>query len=61
MKRFSNLYERICDYGNLVAAAENARKGKNRQGTVKAFYNDFEGNIRQLQQELVNHTFKTSA
>jgi hypothetical protein len=61
MKRFSNLYERICDYNNLVAAAENARKGKNRQGAVKDFYKDFETNIRQLQEELLSHTFKTSA
>jgi retron-type reverse transcriptase len=61
MKRFSNLYERICDYDNLVASSECARKGKGRQGTVKDFYKDFEANIRQLQQELITHTFKTSA
>jgi retron-type reverse transcriptase len=60
MKRFPNLYEQVCAYDNLVAAAENARKGKGRQGTVKAFYRDFENNIRQLQEELLNHTFRTS-
>jgi retron-type reverse transcriptase len=60
MKRFSNLYGQICSYDNLVAAAENARKGKGRQGAVKDFYKDFEGNLRQLQQELLTHSFKTS-
>jgi retron-type reverse transcriptase len=60
MKRYGNLYEKICSYENLLIAAENARKGKGRQGTVKDFYKDFETNLRQLQTELLNHTFKTS-
>jgi retron-type reverse transcriptase len=60
MKRFSNLYGQICDYSNLVAAAEHARKGKGRQGAVKDFYKDFEGNLHHLQQELLTHSFKTS-
>jgi retron-type reverse transcriptase len=61
MKRFGNLYEQICSYDNLVAAAENARKNKGSQGAIKDFYKDFETNIRQLQHELLSRTFKTSA
>ena len=61
MRRYGNLYEKICGYENLLIAAENARKGKGRQGTVKDFYRDFEANIRQLHAELLSHTFKTSA
>lgn len=60
MKRYGNLYGLICSYENLVAAAEYARKGKARQKTVQTFFANFEENIRQLQEELVNHTFKTS-
>jgi retron-type reverse transcriptase len=60
MKRHGHLYEQVCAYDNLIVAAENARKGKGRQGTVRDFYKNFEANIRQLQQELLTHTFKTS-
>ncbi|MCC8095366.1 MAG: RNA-directed DNA polymerase [Tannerellaceae bacterium] len=60
MKRYGNLYERVCSYDNLVNAAENARKGKNRQKTIRDFYSDFENNILKLQRELQTLTFKTS-
>lgn len=60
MKRYGNLYGLICSYENLVAAAENACMGKARQKTVRTFFEDFEKNIRQLQEELITHTFKTS-
>lgn len=60
MKRYGNLYGRVCSYDNLVEAAENARKGKGRQKTVQDFYSDFENNIRQLQEELLTRTFRTS-
>lgn len=60
MKRYGNLYGQICSYENLASAAENARKGKARQKTVEAFFANFEENIRQLQEELVTHAFKTS-
>lgn len=60
MKRYGNLYERICSYDNLVQAAENAKKGKRKQHTVRRFFEDFENNIRELEEELKTHTFKTS-
>ena len=60
MKRYGNLYGLICSYENLVKAAEYARKGKARQKTVQTFFENFEENIRQLQEELSTHTFKTS-
>lgn len=60
MKRYGNLYERVCSYENLVNAAENARKGKARQKTVQIFFDNFEENIQKLREELLTHTFKTS-
>ncbi|KAA6351212.1 hypothetical protein EZS27_001358 [termite gut metagenome] len=60
MKRYGNLYEHVCSYETLVQASQNARRGKNRQHTVREFYSDFEKNILKLQEELLTHTFKTS-
>ncbi len=60
MKRYGNLYGSVCSYENLVIAANNARKGKSRQRTVQTFFENFEENIGQLREELLNHTFRTS-
>jgi retron-type reverse transcriptase len=60
MKRYGDLYGRVCSYENLAAAAEFARKGKARQRTVQTFFENFEENVNLLREELITHTFKTS-
>jgi retron-type reverse transcriptase len=60
MKRYGRLYARLCSYEHLLAAAEQARKGKARQKSVAAFYADIDGNLLALQRELLQHTYRTS-
>ncbi|MCD8081644.1 MAG: RNA-directed DNA polymerase [Bacteroides sp.] len=60
MKRYGFLFDRICDYDNLVAAAEHASDGKSEHKSVRAFYDNFEDNIQALRQELITGTYKTS-
>lgn len=60
MKRYGNLYARLCAYENLEAAYQFAAKGKGRRDEVKEFAADLEANLRQIQQELVDHTYNTS-
>lgn len=61
MKRIGHLYEQVCSYDNLLLAAENARKGKNRQKTVQEFCLNLEENIQQIRHELITQTYKTSS
>lgn len=60
MKRYGNLFRKVCSLDNLKCAAENARKGKGRQQTVKEFYSDFENNILKLHDELVTRSYEVS-
>ena len=60
MKRFSKLYERVCSYDNLLAAADFARRGKLRRRSVVDFYANIDDNLRKLHGELEAGTYRTS-
>jgi retron-type reverse transcriptase len=60
MKRYGFLYRKLCSYEHLFAAAERAKRGKNRQKSVAVFYKNLEANLLELQRELVSHTYATS-
>lgn len=60
MKRYGNLYEKVCDLDNLRLAYRKARKGKGNRYGVKLFDRDIEGNLLALQKELRDKTYKTS-
>jgi len=60
MKRMSNLYQQICSLENLQLADARACKGKGFQYGVRLHNQNKEANILQLQQMLLNKTYKTS-
>jgi len=60
MKRFNNLFEKICDLNNLRIADLKARKGKIRSYGVRHHDLNRDNNIHELHKELVKGTFKTS-
>ena len=61
MKRYGNLYTQICSLDNLREAHKNAKKGKGWYEEVKMVDSAPEFYLLQIQQMLVNHTFKTSS
>lgn len=60
MKRYGNLYARICDIDNLREAAHNAASGKRKRDEVTAFFTNLEENLAQLHRELTEKRYKTS-
>lgn len=60
MKRFNNLYERICSVENLKLADEKARRGKVNTPGVRIHDENREANINALYEMLKNKTYKTS-
>lgn len=60
MKRYGNLYEKVCSLDNLRTAYQKARRGKGNRYGVKLFEKDVEGNLLSLQKELKGKTYKTS-
>ena len=56
MRRVGNLYNRIFTYENLCLAFWKAAKGKQDRKEVIAFHNNFEIQIRKLQDELLSHS-----
>lgn len=60
MKRFGNLYARICAYENLEQAFYHASEGKRQRQEVREFASDLEVNLRQIEHELKSHTYHTS-
>ena len=60
MKRHGNLWQQIISYDNLYLAYTKARLGRRHLASVKRFEKDVEGNLKKLQQSLINHTFDTS-
>ena len=61
MKRINNLYDKIFEYENLVAAELKARKGKSNRFEVKEFDKNKKAYLLDLQQSLQNKTYATSA
>ena len=60
MKRYKDLYPKVYDIDNLRLAYYKARKGKGNRYGVKLFEKDVEGNLLQLQRELMSKTYRTS-
>lgn len=60
MKRIGNLYNKICDIGNIRLAYKNAKRGKSKYRQVKEIEKDPEYYLLQIQEMLVNKTFTTS-
>lgn len=60
MKRIGNVFHHITDYGNLYLAYTKARVGKSWQNTIKQFEKDITGNLKNIQADLINGSFRTS-
>lgn len=60
MKRYGNLYEKICDLDNLKLAHKNAQKGKGWYKEVKEINTNPEYYLKKLQDMLLNKTYRTS-
>lgn len=60
MKRIKNLYEQIYSIDNLLLADAKASKGKSKQYGVKVHNANIEMNLLQLQNMLIDKTYKTS-
>ncbi|MDR0874212.1 MAG: reverse transcriptase/maturase family protein [Prevotellaceae bacterium] len=60
MKRVNNLFERICEFDNLHRAYEKARLRKSKKYGVLMFEKNLNGNLAQIQNELLNGTYRTS-
>lgn len=58
MKKFKNLYQKITDLDNIKLAHHNARKNKTHRDDVKKVDADIERFCKQIQDMLVNHTYK---
>ncbi|MEK6871559.1 MAG: hypothetical protein AABX16_01515, partial [Nanoarchaeota archaeon] len=57
MKTHKNLYEKIYDLKNLIAAYKKARKGKTKKLYVKEFEENLMYNLTMLHNELKNQTY----
>lgn len=60
MRGTGNLYSKIYSIDNLMLAHKNARKGKGWYREVKYVDSHLEEKLTELQQMLINHTYKTS-
>ena len=60
MKRYGNLWVKICDYDNLLRAHRAARKGKSHYKEVKMINENEDFYIRKIQKSLLEKTFTTS-
>jgi len=60
MKRYGYLYEKICTRENIAEAHRNARKGKTHYGEVQKIDRSPGKYFAQIQDMLVNHTFRNS-
>ena len=60
MRRYGNLFEKICSIENLNLADAIARKGKKNQYGIQVHDQNREANIETLHQSLVNYSYQTS-
>ena len=60
MKRYGHIFEKICDMDNLKLAHKNARKDKVAYEAVKMVDSDPEYYLKQIQDMLINKTYKVS-
>lgn len=57
MKRHRNLWPQVTDFGNLIAAARQAQRGKRFQDNVLAFNFNLENELLKLYDELTNKVY----
>jgi RNA-directed DNA polymerase len=57
MKRFGRLFDKVCSFPALRAAALNAAKGKKNKPRVASFIRNLENEIIDLERELLNKTY----
>ncbi len=57
MKRYKQLYESVCSFENLYAAAVKALKGKRGKRPGAGFYAEMEDEIVTLQRQLLDGTY----
>lgn len=60
MKRYGNLYDKICEMSNLELAFAKAAQGKHWQRKVNNVEKDLDNKLRELQRMLLNGTYHTS-
>lgn len=60
MKRYKDLFDKICSMDNLILADKKARKGKKARYGINLFDKHREENLNKLHNDLINGTFKTS-
>lgn len=60
MKRHGNLFEQVVTMDNLRLAFYKAARGKHWQEQVQEVEQDLDNKLREIQQMLINKTFKTS-
>lgn len=60
MKRYKNLFEKVCDFDNLYLSYLKARDGKRYRGPVLQFTNRLEDNLVDIQTQLLNNTYQIS-
>ena len=58
MKTYKNLYQDLCSFKNIKLAYKKARKGKSKKNYVLKFEKDLSKNLKHLQKELSNKTYK---
>lgn len=61
MKTYKNLYPQITSFANLEVAWRKARKGKRSKQAVARFEFNAEGELLQLQRELLDRTYQPGA
>ena len=60
IKRFNNLYDKICEYGNLELAFKKASRGKHDRNVVIEVENNLENKLQEIQNMLINQTYSCS-
>ena len=60
MKRYDHLFEKIYDMDNLRKAHQHAKKGKGWYKEVIEIDKNPDYYLKQIQEMLINHTYKTS-
>lgn len=60
MRTLSNIFDKIVSYDNLLEAHKKASRGKSHYREVKMVNSDIEFYIKEIQNSLINGTYKTS-
>jgi hypothetical protein len=58
MKRHGYLFERVASFDNLLLASEKALRGQKRKPAAARFFFNLEGELLQLQEELIEGTYQ---